>query len=123
MAEEVDACAAGRPRMPDAIEHRPTHYWSWRLLNDGYGWEACQKIRQLDESTLIDHLLRAVEEGLTVRPEWFLIADQREFLEKVVRCPSSRRRLPTVDELPPNIPPRTRAALLEAWGQVLILNF
>jgi len=63
------APAAAGPSLPEAEpagQPRPPHYWTWRLLADGYSVQECAEIRQLDEATIVDHLARAAEEGLDV---------------------------------------------------------
>ena len=49
---------------------RPNYYWTWQLLRDGYTLDDCFQIRGLTHEDVIDHLTRAVEDGLVVDPAW-----------------------------------------------------
>jgi ATP-dependent DNA helicase RecQ len=51
------------------------HHWTWHLLARGFSVEDCIAIRQIDNETLYDHLLRAAKEGLPVNPHWLASAD------------------------------------------------
>jgi ATP-dependent DNA helicase RecQ len=54
----------------------PPHYWTWRLLADGYSPQQCLQIRNLTRELLLEHLLEAVDQGLEVSPEWALSAEK-----------------------------------------------
>jgi ATP-dependent DNA helicase RecQ len=45
---------------------KPSFYWTWRLLNDGYSLPEIKQIRELAESSIIDHAILAAENGLKV---------------------------------------------------------
>ena len=75
---------------------RPDHYWTWRLLYDGFSRAECRQIRRISDRQVVEHLHRALEDGLPVDPGWAFSADQLAAIERVVRtCPESevRRRL------------------------------
>jgi ATP-dependent DNA helicase RecQ len=61
-------------------EGKPNHYWTWRLLTDGYQWNDCMAIRRASAAELLDHLLRAHEDGLHVTPNWFLSSESMDWL-------------------------------------------
>ena len=79
---------------------QPPHYWTWRLLNSGFSAEECMAARQIDRESLLDHLLRAVEEGLPVKAEWCLGPTLLAALEKVVCDGEPERIRPLLPELP-----------------------
>ena len=49
--------------------NRPSYYWTWRLLSQGFPAEECLAIRGITRETLLDHVLQAAENGWkSVRP-------------------------------------------------------
>ncbi|MFT5300632.1 MAG: ATP-dependent DNA helicase RecQ [Mariniblastus sp.] len=58
--------------LPDPAAVQPTFYWTWRLLADGYSIEHLRQVRHLDDETVFDHAIRAIENDLPVQPEWLL---------------------------------------------------
>ena len=57
----------------------------------------------MDEATILDHLQRAADDGLPVKLEWFLSAEQQAVLERTIGPSSPRRLRPILDELPPDL--------------------
>ena len=84
--------------------YRPSHYWTWRLLSKGFSPDECQAIRGLGRKTIVDHALRAVEEGMPVQPEWCLAAELLTALENLV----DPAQPPATSSLLPQLPPDTR---------------
>lgn len=70
-----------RSRLPqraqafEADDARPSFYWTWRLLWDGYTMQQCQQIRGLDADEFVAHLRQARDEQLPVESDW--IGDRR----------------------------------------------
>ncbi len=67
---------------PDPVEQteakdlaQPSHYWTWRLLSAGFSPEECCEIRGLAPEIVLDHALRAADQGMQVDAEWFLAAE------------------------------------------------
>ena len=58
------------PVLGDAVV-QPSHYWTWRLLSSGFTAEESAAIRGIRREVLLDHALRAVEEGRPFRAEWW----------------------------------------------------
>lgn len=81
-------------------EPRPTHYWTWRLLSDGYSLDECIAIRGLERELILDHALRAIEAGLSVDARWFLSADQITTFEQVIGNDDPSRIRPLLERLP-----------------------
>jgi ATP-dependent DNA helicase RecQ len=63
---------------------QPSHYWTWRLLSAGFSADECEVIRGISRDTVLDHLLRALEEGLPVRAEWCLGPQLLRALEREI---------------------------------------
>ncbi len=82
---------------------KPNHYWTWRLLSDGYALSDCMAVRRLDEETIVSHLSRAVDEGLTVQPSWFLDEGQLAAVEPLADLAPSERLRAIVADLPDNV--------------------
>jgi ATP-dependent DNA helicase RecQ len=80
--EEHPSVEGVLPRV--SVKERPSHYWTWRLLCSGFSPEECEAIRGVSRDEVLDHLLRALDEGLTVEAErclapGLLAALEREF--------------------------------------------
>ena len=58
-----------------AAVNRPSFYWTWRLLSQGFPAEECLAIRGITRETLLDHVFQAAENGLEVRSAWCLPAE------------------------------------------------
>jgi ATP-dependent DNA helicase RecQ len=80
---------------------RPTHYWTWRLLSDGFTMEECAAIRSLPPETILDHVLRAIEEGWPVNADWCLAPELLGALEKIVGSDPPAQIRPLLAQLPP----------------------
>jgi ATP-dependent DNA helicase RecQ len=95
------------PVAPEAVgpSDPPNHYWTWRLLEDGYDLAECGRIRRLNETTLLNDLLYAAEDGLPIRREWYLDAEQIARLERLTSRSSPRKLRPIVEDLSPDIGP------------------
>ena len=65
--QEHDAVAVG----PDDLYGRSTeaaHYWTWRLFEAGFSLDECMAVRNIDRETVLEHAVRAAEEGLRMDP-------------------------------------------------------
>ena len=64
---------------------KPSFYWTWKLLSDGYGSQDIQQIRHLEIGTIYDHAIRAGENNLPIDEHWLLSTSQinqlRDFVE------------------------------------------
>jgi len=79
---------------------QPSHYWTWRLLRDGYTAAQCSAIRGLPEEAILDHALRAAENGLPVPLTRLLSSSQLSALEQVVASHPPHRLHCLLAELP-----------------------
>ena len=57
---------------PESGQQKPSYFWTWRLLADGYGLEHIVQIRQLTEEVIHDHAIQAAENNLPVQQDWLL---------------------------------------------------
>ena len=79
------------------------HYWTWRLLAAGFRADECALIRNVDRPAILDHALRALEDGWPVRCELCLGADLIASLQQV-EWP--REPVP-IQSILPRLPPGT----------------
>jgi hypothetical protein len=83
---------------------RPTHYWTWRLLSQGFSLNECAAIRNLDSATILRHALQSLADGLPVDARWCLTAQLSTALQSLLENhPDSRN----VDQLHRQAPPGT----------------
>ena len=69
---------AASPRLQEQTPspvNRPSYYWTWRLLSQGFPAEECLAIRGITRETLLDHVFQAAENDLEIRSAWYLSAD------------------------------------------------
>lgn len=81
-----DVCPGRSPQETDRPSRSvlPSHYWTWRLLSAGFSAEECEAIRGVSREVVVDHLLRALDDGLPVRAEWCLSADALAAIESAI---------------------------------------
>jgi RecQ family ATP-dependent DNA helicase len=75
---------AEAPARAGALAH-PPHYWTWRLLAAGFSADECAAIRSLSRETILDHALKALEEGHAVPVEQCLSKDLLAALKRLIR--------------------------------------
>ena len=85
----------------EVTEVRPSYYWTWRLLRDGYTADECTAIRSCSPHELVDHLVRAHEEGLEVNPSWLINEVSLSWLEE--NLPPDGDVRPLMQRLPPGL--------------------
>jgi len=101
----ADSSPLGEGPPPGAASpSKPSHYWTWRLLSRGFSAEECVAIRGLPRETILDHALRAVEEGWPLRAETCLSIELLEALQSLV----DRDQPVQIRPLLPRLPPGTR---------------
>lgn len=96
------ATAGAKAAPPNDLppERQPSHYWTWRLLSAGLSWQECSAARGIDREVVLDHALRALEDGWPVRSEWVLSSTLSAALEEVIGDNPVRRVRPLLSELP-----------------------
>ena len=123
--ERLASKQAGDPADTSSPQHvrfdgptglKPSHYWTWQLLADGYAMDECAAIRGLDVETIISHLSRSVDEGRTILPSWFLSAEQLVAVEPLADLAPSERLRAIVADLPDNVRYEHVALYLKCLG-------
>ncbi len=89
-----------RINVPDAGAVKPSFYWTWRLLADGYSLEQLKQVRQIDTATVFDHAIRAIENNLQLKPDCLLRQDQLEVLREIIAKHGQKRVPELIAELP-----------------------
>jgi ATP-dependent DNA helicase RecQ len=79
---------------------KPEYFWTWRLLHDGYSPAQCLLIRRIDNETLIDHMLRAIDDGLDVQMNWLLTGEQCASLAQAVNSLNAPSVKTVLERLP-----------------------
>ncbi|HEV3339436.1 MAG TPA: RecQ family ATP-dependent DNA helicase [Pirellulales bacterium] len=77
-----------------------THYWTWRLLTAGFSVDECMAVRGCDREVVLDHALRAADEGWQVEMSWFLSAETIERLTEAIGANPPSRIRPLLPKLP-----------------------
>ena len=67
----------------DEPDTQPDWYWTWKVFSAGCSLDECERIRQLDRSTIFDHLLAAADAGREVSGSWVLTAAQQAELAEL----------------------------------------
>jgi len=106
---ESDSESEGELHRPETSEEavvRPSWYWSWRLLNDGYSVADCLAIRGIGEADLLDHLACAVEENAFIDFHWLVTESDLTWLEG--NCPADGDGIvrPLMESLPAAVSPQ-----------------
>jgi len=86
------------------LENSPSYYWTWRLLSQGFSLAECMTIRGLTREVVIEHALRAVEDGCRVRAEWCLSSGVLKAMEAAIGSGAPSR----IGAILPQLPPGTR---------------
>ena len=91
---------------PEPNSVQPNFFWTWRLLADGYSMDHLRQVRQIDEETIFNHVLRATENNLPVQAEWLLSEEKIDTLSKLVLKHPSARTSKLISELPADFLPQ-----------------
>ncbi len=83
------------------IVNRPSYYWTWRLLSQGFPAEECLAIRGITREALLDHACQAAENGLEVRAAWCLSAETLAAMEATIGDNRPKQIRPLLAQLPP----------------------
>jgi ATP-dependent DNA helicase RecQ len=111
------AAAFQSPHESAPPRQRPGYYWTWRLLADGFSLEECAAARNLSPEDVLDHALRAIDEGHPVDAARLLSPQQQAALAELTRGrpPENLRRL--VEELPAGVGHRHLQLFLKTMGK------
>ena len=70
--------------IPAHDKPQPSYYWTWKLFDDGYSVDDSQQVRQIDLSTIYEHLTRAAENNLEIMPKWLLTESEINALDDFI---------------------------------------
>jgi hypothetical protein len=98
--------------VPAGGDVQPSFYWTWKLLSDGYSINDLQQVRQLELTTVYDHLIRAAETDLKIEPDWLLNQIEIESLETFVAANDGASISRLLEMIPPEL---TTQQLLFYW--------
>lgn len=73
-----------RMDLPSTDTIKPSFYWTWRLLKEGYRRQHVQQVRNLDTATIFSHAIRAAEEGMEARRAWLLSDEKITMLQQYI---------------------------------------
>ena len=79
---------------------RPSYYWTWRLLSQGFVADECLAIRGITREAMLDHLLQAAENGLKIRSDWCLSVEAIAALETIIGDSTPQQIRPLLTQLP-----------------------
>lgn len=96
-----DRLVRGELQVSSSAAVRPSHYWTWRLLSTGFAIEECMAIRGIPREVVLDHALRAVDEGWPVRVEWCCSEEVLAAMAAVIGSQQPTRIGPLLSQLPP----------------------
>ncbi|MDA7908856.1 RecQ family ATP-dependent DNA helicase [bacterium] len=85
---------------------QPNFFWTWRLLADGYSMDHLRQVRQIDEETIFNHVLRATENNLPVQVEWLLSEEKINAFSKLISQNPSDRTSKLISKLPADCLPQ-----------------
>jgi hypothetical protein len=100
IVEEIPAPSAAVPAPQVSAAGQASHYWTWRLLEAGFTPTECAAARGLTEEVVLDHALRAADNGLGIDAQWFLSAEQIATIRNVVGETAPERIRPLLAKLP-----------------------
>jgi len=89
--------------VPAGGDVQPSFYWTWKLLSDGYSIDDLQQVRQLELTTVYDHLIRAAETNLKIEPDWLLNQIEIESLETFVTANNGASISRLLEIIPPGL--------------------
>lgn len=95
-----------RVDLPDENTIKPSFYWTWRLLADGYSASHLQQVRGIDLATVYEHAILASQNQLSVKPTWLLSEYELIELEKLLSDAGTDRLNDLLLHLPPSISPQ-----------------
>ena len=93
---------------------KPSFYWTWRLLHEGYSPAELQQIRQIDYLTVLDHATRALEQGYAIPAEAMLPKNKVSRLQALIDSHGGCQLKDLLQNLPPEI---MAAELIYFWKQ------
>ena len=79
---------------------KPSYFWTWRLMKEGFSLAEVQQVRQIDENTVVEHLNIAAENSFEIDSGWLLSEQQISELENFVDQHRGQTRTTMISQLP-----------------------
>ena len=79
VTSRIDAAESGENQ-----RIRPSFYWTWRLISDGYSVNEVEQIRNLSHQAVLDHILIAIENDFAVDLDSVLTNEAIHLLENLL---------------------------------------
>jgi ATP-dependent DNA helicase RecQ len=95
----ADAAPAAKPVEEDH-RARPSHFWTWRLVQAGFSAAECEAIRGIERAVVLDHLSRAIDEGWPVRLEACFSPQLLAAIERLIGPGRPEQLRPLLAQLP-----------------------
>lgn len=114
--EELSSELNLRVDLPDEGAIKPTFYWTWRLLADGYSATHLQQVRGIDLETVYEHAILAGQNQLSIRPEWLLTSEIQGQLDEVIQEVESEELSVLLTQLPSTVSPQQLRYYLKCLG-------
>lgn len=101
--EAVEAGQQVRLDMPEENVIKPSFYWTWRLMEDGYSTHDLQQMRGIELDTVFDHAILAAQNRLPTQLKWLLNESEVRAIEQLIEEMETREFSDLLAELPPNL--------------------
>ena len=82
---------------------KPSFFWTWRLLSEGYSLQELCQIRNVDQATAFAHAIRAIENEFSSELDWLLDKEKIALLQDFVSAHQSERTSVLLGALPSDI--------------------
>ena len=102
-AEEQDTDRNVRLDEAEAPAIKPSFYWTWRLMADGYSTSDLQQMRGIELETVFDHAILAAQNRLPTQLKWLLSPSEVQQIEQLIDNLGTIEFSQLLAELPPNL--------------------
>ena len=82
---------------------KPSFYWTWRLMADGYSTSDLQQMRGIELETVFDHAILAAQNRLPTQLKWLLSPSEVQQIEQLIDNLGTIEFSQLLAELPPNL--------------------
>ena len=82
---------------------KPSFYWTWRLMADGYSTSDLQQMRGIELETVFDHAILAAQNRLPTQLKWLLSPSEVRQIEQLIDDVGTTEFSELFAELPPNL--------------------
>ena len=103
ISESTTISEAADESLPEPGQVRPSYFWTWRLFKERFSLEHVIQARQLDRSTVFEHMMRAAENGYTIEADWLLDSSTQDRLLKFSRKHEGKRLPYMLGKIPKGI--------------------